>query len=634
MTAVTPTDADTLPPAVGADAALHAGRAARTSSCRRTASGSCSPAAAAAPTRSTASGCSTPRPARSASSPTRRCCSAAEPTTTTCRPRSGPAGSARARRRRDHRLRHRRRRHGRRVRPRRPAVRRRAAQRQRPASSPSTGRCSTPGPIRWPSASPTSAGGAVRRRARRALARARRRRATSPRRSLGQRRVRRRRGDGPVPRATGGAPTARRSPSPGSTPRRCSGGTSATRPIPAAAAHRGRLPRGRHGQRRRHRCTSCASTGRTSTSSGTATRSRTSPTCAGPTPALILTVQSRDQRAVEVLEVDPATGATDRRWRRHRRRLGRARARRAALGPRRRARHVRRPRRRPPAARRRRAGDARRPAGARRRRRSTGRHRVPRQPDRRRHRAARLAAGRRDGELEALTDEPGVHAVAAGGGTVVVRTATLDEPRRAVGDARRHRADVARRDARSCAPNVRCRSRRRAAAGHGRAAAPTTTTARPLPVLLDPYGGPHAQRVVRPHNAYLTSQWFADQGFAVVVVDGRGTPGRGSEWERAVHLDLATAVLDDQVDALAARPPSEHGARPRPGRDPRLELRRLPRRARRAAPARRVPRRRRRRAGHRVAALRHALHRALPRRSDEQPEAYDASSLLPAGRRS
>ncbi len=74
----------------------------------------------------------------------------------------------------------------------------------------------------------------------------------------------------------------------------------------------------------------------------------------------------------------------------------------------------------------------------------------------------------------------------------------------------------------------------------------------PLPVLIDPYGGPHAQRVVTVNNAYLTSQWFADQGFAVVVVDGRGTPGRGTEWERAVHLDLATPVLEDQIDALHA----------------------------------------------------------------------------------
>ena len=73
-----------------------------------------------------------------------------------------------------------------------------------------------------------------------------------------------------------------------------------------------------------------------------------------------------------------------------------------------------------------------------------------------------------------------------------------------------------------------------------------------LPVLMDPYGGPHAQRVVAARGAYLTSQWFAEQGFAVVVVDGRGTPGRGPAFERAVWGDLAAPVLDDQVDALAA----------------------------------------------------------------------------------
>ncbi|GAA2569779.1 S9 family peptidase [Pseudonocardia hydrocarbonoxydans] len=78
------------------------------------------------------------------------------------------------------------------------------------------------------------------------------------------------------------------------------------------------------------------------------------------------------------------------------------------------------------------------------------------------------------------------------------------------------------------------------------------TPGTPLPVLMDPYGGPHAQRVTAQRAAYLTSQWFADQGFAVVVVDGRGTPGRGPEFERAVHGDLATPVLDDQVDALHA----------------------------------------------------------------------------------
>lgn len=73
-----------------------------------------------------------------------------------------------------------------------------------------------------------------------------------------------------------------------------------------------------------------------------------------------------------------------------------------------------------------------------------------------------------------------------------------------------------------------------------------------LPVLLDPYGGPHAQRVLGAHDAHLTSQWLADQGFAVLVVDGRGASGRGPAWDRAVRDDFAGATLQDQVDALHA----------------------------------------------------------------------------------
>uniref|UniRef100_A0AAU2VQ42 Prolyl oligopeptidase family serine peptidase n=1 Tax=Streptomyces sp. NBC_00008 TaxID=2903610 RepID=A0AAU2VQ42_9ACTN len=73
----------------------------------------------------------------------------------------------------------------------------------------------------------------------------------------------------------------------------------------------------------------------------------------------------------------------------------------------------------------------------------------------------------------------------------------------------------------------------------------------PLPVLMDPYGGPHGRRVVATHNTHLTSQWFADQGFAVVVADGRGTPGRSPGWEKAVKNNIALTV-DDQVEALHA----------------------------------------------------------------------------------
>jgi dipeptidyl-peptidase-4 len=73
-----------------------------------------------------------------------------------------------------------------------------------------------------------------------------------------------------------------------------------------------------------------------------------------------------------------------------------------------------------------------------------------------------------------------------------------------------------------------------------------------LPVLLDPYGGPHAQRVLRSRNAFLAPQWLADQGFAVLVVDGRGSPGRGPAWEKEIAGRLAEVTLADQVDALRA----------------------------------------------------------------------------------
>ncbi|RAY14446.1 S9 family peptidase [Actinomadura craniellae] len=72
----------------------------------------------------------------------------------------------------------------------------------------------------------------------------------------------------------------------------------------------------------------------------------------------------------------------------------------------------------------------------------------------------------------------------------------------------------------------------------------------PLPVLLDPYGGPHAQRVLAARRAYYEAQWLADQGFAVVIADGRGTPARGPAWERAVRGDFVGPVLEDQVTAL------------------------------------------------------------------------------------
>ena len=72
----------------------------------------------------------------------------------------------------------------------------------------------------------------------------------------------------------------------------------------------------------------------------------------------------------------------------------------------------------------------------------------------------------------------------------------------------------------------------------------------PLPVLMLPYGGPHAQKVMAAGPAFIEAQWWADRGYAVVVADGRGTPGVSPSWERAVAGDLATPALADQVQAL------------------------------------------------------------------------------------
>ena len=165
-----------------------------------------------------------------------------------------------------------------------------------------------------------------------------------------------------------------------------------------------------------------------------------------------------------------------------------------------------------------------------------------------------------------LTDEPGIHSASAGGGTVVVRSATLTT-RRAVtrvfapqlsnpqsaDDSAPPTVISSHAEDPLVTPNVtmlRVGARRLATALLLPAGRSPNDGGPQLPVLLDPYGGPHAQRVVQSTTAMCTSQWFADQGFAVIVADGAGTPGRGSAWEREVFGDLAGPVLDDQVSAL------------------------------------------------------------------------------------
>jgi dipeptidyl-peptidase-4 len=72
------------------------------------------------------------------------------------------------------------------------------------------------------------------------------------------------------------------------------------------------------------------------------------------------------------------------------------------------------------------------------------------------------------------------------------------------------------------------------------------------PVIVHVYGGPHALTVNSSPRGSVLQRWLADQGFIVVSLDGRGTPRRGREWERAIKNNLIDIPLQDQVDGLQA----------------------------------------------------------------------------------
>ena len=165
-----------------------------------------------------------------------------------------------------------------------------------------------------------------------------------------------------------------------------------------------------------------------------------------------------------------------------------------------------------------------------------------------------------DGSTEALTDGPGVHRAVVGGATTVITRASLAhdgntvEVRPASGpefSVESNAADL------GIDINVSMMELGETKLRGALLLPSGDHHPHKLPVLLDPYGGPHAQRVLATRGAMAASQWLADQGFAVLVVDGRGTPGRGPAFERSVRGDLAAPVLDDQIEALHAAAATE-----------------------------------------------------------------------------
>jgi dipeptidyl-peptidase-4 len=73
-----------------------------------------------------------------------------------------------------------------------------------------------------------------------------------------------------------------------------------------------------------------------------------------------------------------------------------------------------------------------------------------------------------------------------------------------------------------------------------------------IPVLVTLGDGPGHQQVVADPAAWQERQWWADAGFAVVSIDGRGTPGVAPSFEKVVHRRLGDVALADQVDAVHA----------------------------------------------------------------------------------
>ncbi|MEZ7004269.1 prolyl oligopeptidase family serine peptidase [Streptomyces sp. AD55] len=163
------------------------------------------------------------------------------------------------------------------------------------------------------------------------------------------------------------------------------------------------------------------------------------------------------------------------------------------------------------------------------------------------------------GALTPLADGPGVHSVLAGSGNLLLTTADADGVRHTVrtADGRESRpADLSQPLPYRVEPLLERVTEH---------AVPTALVlprdhvrGTPLPVLMDSYGGPGMQDVRAEPRRWQHRQWWADQGFAVVTVDNRGTAYVSPAHTHAMYRGFSGVTLEDQVaalHALAARHP-------------------------------------------------------------------------------
>ena len=72
------------------------------------------------------------------------------------------------------------------------------------------------------------------------------------------------------------------------------------------------------------------------------------------------------------------------------------------------------------------------------------------------------------------------------------------------------------------------------------------------PVIVYLYNGPHAQLITNrfPASGNLWYDVLADKGYIVFTMDGRGSSNRGLKFEQAIHRNLATVEMNDQMKGV------------------------------------------------------------------------------------
>ncbi|WP_312555796.1 S9 family peptidase [Empedobacter brevis] len=73
------------------------------------------------------------------------------------------------------------------------------------------------------------------------------------------------------------------------------------------------------------------------------------------------------------------------------------------------------------------------------------------------------------------------------------------------------------------------------------------------PVIVYLYNGPHAQLIANrfPATGNLWYDHLAEKGYVVFTMDGRGSANRGLKFEQAIHGNVATTEMNDQMKGVS-----------------------------------------------------------------------------------